>query len=300
MAFLFDDDQSLIQNVLTLDPGSNVLNFDFNQALFLPSGTTAQRPGSPVNSTLRNNSDFKFTEQYSNGSWEPIFASGGSAMSIFDDFIIDSAAQASPFGMYGWQVSLTGTGSSANGNTGILTSGNDTFGVLELATGTTTTGIASAYLSQNAILFGYGILYATLRVYMPNTSTTAQPYNVRIGFLDNFITAGPQNGAYFFGTGGNTPAWNGITINGGTATSTASGISIASATWYKLAILVNSNASSVQFFIDDNLVVTNTTNIPTANTTGFGAMISKSSAGTTSRSLYVDYARMSCAMNTAR
>jgi hypothetical protein len=301
MAFLFNDDTGLIQNVLTLDPGANVLTFNNVQAAQIPSGTTAQRPGSPVNGTLRNNSDYGFIEEYVNGSWAPVFSSGSNSYNtIFEDFLITTTAQVNGFGRLGWRVSLTGTGSAVNGNTSLLTSGNNTFGIAELSTGTTTTGIASAYLGQNPILFGYAKFYTEWRVNMPNTSTTAQPYNVRIGFLDQFVTAGPSNGAYFFGTGGNAPVWNCITINAGTATSTASGTAIASATWYKLGILINAAASSIGFYINDTLVVTNTTNIPTANVTGFGAQIAKSSAGTTARTLEIDYAQMTCALTTAR
>lgn len=299
MAFLFNNDTGLIQNVLTLDPGANPLTFDFNQGLQLPSGTTAQRPGSPVNGTMRNNSDFSFLEQYVNGAWQPVFGTGGgNYQTFFEDFVVNTGAQATPFAK-GWLTQATGTGATVQGNTSALTSGDDTFGVVDLATGTTTTGLASTYLSQTALVVGYAKFYYEWRVYMPNTSTTAQPYNVRIGFNDNWITAGPNNGIYFFGTGGNAPVWNCITINGGVATSTASGVSVASATWYKLGMLINAAGTSVQFFINDTLVVTTTTNIPTG-TTGFGAQISKSSAGTTSRSLYVDYAQLMYTMTTPR
>lgn len=301
MALLFDNDQGLIQNVLILDPGANILTFDNVQAVQLPSGTTAQRPGSPINGTLRNNSDYGFSEEYVNGSWQPIFSEGGSSNnSFFEDFLVPNATLASGFGRLGWLESVTGAGAAVSGITSLLTSGNNAFGVIDLSTGTTTNGIASAYLTSNAIMFGYATIYAEWRVQMTNISSTAQPYNVRLGFNDVWTTVGPQNGAYFFGTGGNTPAWNCITINGGTATSTPSGISHVDSTWYKLGILVNAAASSVQFFIDDSLVVTNTTNIPTANETGFGCQISKSSAGTTARTIDVDYAQLTYALTTPR
>jgi len=305
MALLFDDDQGLIQNVLTLDPGANVLTLNNVQAAQIPSGTTAQRPGSPVNGTLRNNSDFDFIEEYVNGSWQPIFSNGGSSYNtIFDDFLITTSAQVSGFGRFGWRVSTTGTGAAIRGNTTLLTSANNTFGIMELSTGTTTTGLASAFISSNAFLFGYSKFYAEWRVNMPNTSTTAQAYNVRIGFDDVWTTGVAQNGVYFLGTGGNAPVWNCVTINGGTATSTSSGTAIASATWYKLGILMNADGTSVGFYINDTLVVTTTTNIPTGgaeipNVTGFGAQIVKT-AGTTARTLEIDYAQMTCALTTAR
>ena len=41
-------------------------------AFVLPSGTTAERPSSPVNGMLRYNTDLNITEQYANGQWNAI------------------------------------------------------------------------------------------------------------------------------------------------------------------------------------------------------------------------------------
>jgi len=52
---------------------SNVSNpqFDGIYSLKLPTGTTAQRPSSPVNGQMRYNSSNGFVEVYSNGAWMP-------------------------------------------------------------------------------------------------------------------------------------------------------------------------------------------------------------------------------------
>ncbi len=45
------------------------LSSSVNSAMLLPSGTTAQRPGAPVNGMLRYNSDTSKVEAYAGGSW---------------------------------------------------------------------------------------------------------------------------------------------------------------------------------------------------------------------------------------
>lgn len=60
---------------------ANLKNTTVNDTgyLQLPVGTTAQRPGSPVNGDMRFNSQFKVVEQYIDGAWKympPIVESG--------------------------------------------------------------------------------------------------------------------------------------------------------------------------------------------------------------------------------
>ncbi len=55
--------------------------------------------------------------------------------------------------------------------------------------------------------------------------------------------------------------WSCVTRNTSTSTTTASGVSL-STDWVKLSIIVNADATSVAFYINDSLVATNATNIP--------------------------------------
>lgn len=59
----------------TLTPGTSLDLASKTDAVALPSGTTAQRPASPVNGYTRYNSDLKGVEAYVNGGWQQI-ASG--------------------------------------------------------------------------------------------------------------------------------------------------------------------------------------------------------------------------------
>jgi hypothetical protein len=48
---------------------SNIVSFPTTGYLTLPSGTTAQRPSSPVNGMMRYNTTLSRVEGYANNSW---------------------------------------------------------------------------------------------------------------------------------------------------------------------------------------------------------------------------------------
>jgi len=294
-ALIFDNDLGKITNVLTFDPGANVLTVAGTQGLLVPTGTTAQRPGSPANGMIRNNSSLVVPELYGNSSWQPPGSVGGrSYNSFFDDFLIDNAAVATPFAK-GWTRFLAGTGAAVNGISSVLSAGNNDIGVVQLSTGTTTTGVASAYLAQNCFALGYGTLYGEWRIQIPTLATAGDAFTARIGFKDDATTLG-ANGAYFFHNA--TTGLRGTCRNASVATSTVAIMTIVAGTWYTLGILINAAASSVSFNINGVLLDTVTTNIP-VNPFGVNMMVQKS-AGTASRSLYVDYAQFYYSLTTTR
>ena len=53
------------------------LEYSSTEALFVDSGSTAQRPGAPANGMLRYNTDNNEFEGYIAGSWQPIGSGGG-------------------------------------------------------------------------------------------------------------------------------------------------------------------------------------------------------------------------------
>jgi hypothetical protein len=65
-------------------------------ALALPSGTTAQRPGSPVNGDIRYNNSVgtRNLEAYVNGAWSTILTSGGGGTTITSGVILGTSATA--------------------------------------------------------------------------------------------------------------------------------------------------------------------------------------------------------------
>lgn len=303
MALVFDNDASSIAGIVKADPGVNVLTIANTQGILLPSGTIAQRPVSPINGTMRTNTDLSVTEQYVNGVWQPIFQSGGRGYGcFFDDFLVDAGvASGARFGE-GWTSSLTGTGASAVSNFAQVTSANDSVGVMELSTGTTTTGNAGISLSTGCFVLGYGQFFAEWRVMIPTLSTGAQQFDFYAGFLDT-ITGGDQtNGVYFQYNQASSTLWRACTASGSVRTKN-NNTTVVAGTWYKLGILINAAASSVGFYINDTLVATNTTNIPTgAELTpaiGFGTKITKL-LGTTARVVDIDYEQIIYTPTTVR
>jgi len=120
------------------------------------------------------------------------------------------------------------------------------------------------------------------RMEMLNLSTVAEAYTVRFGFFDSMtVVDGPTTvrGACFRYTnsvyGGN---WQAVTKSLGVETSTDTGVAAALGAMRRFTIDSNANGTEVRFFIDDNLVATHTSNIPTAGV-GYGINFLKS-AGT--------------------
>lgn len=63
--------QTSTTDALAIDTAQNV-TLSSTGALSVPSGTTAQRPSSPVNGMLRYNTTIPQLESYVNGSWVSI------------------------------------------------------------------------------------------------------------------------------------------------------------------------------------------------------------------------------------
>ena len=74
-----------------------------NAGAVMPAGSTAQRSGSPVNGTLRYNSDIGLMEGYLNSSWQTLTAGSAGVISI-----------ATGTGLTGGPITSTGTISIAN------------------------------------------------------------------------------------------------------------------------------------------------------------------------------------------
>jgi hypothetical protein len=71
--------------------------------------------------------------------------------------------------------------------------------------------------------------------------------------------------------------------------------------WHRFKIVVNSNATSIQYFVDGTSIGTVTTNIPTATTrTTLGSFNIQKSAGTTNRTFKVDYFQYRNSLTTPR
>lgn len=93
---------------------------------------------------------------------------------------------------------------------------------------------------------------------IPNTSHKTK---FLIG-LSPGLTGPAQTDGIWFEYDENDTNWQCVTANGGTETKTDSGIAVASSTKYDLKIVVNPDATSVEFFVNGASKATHTTNIP--------------------------------------
>lgn len=195
-------------------------------------------------------------------------------------------------GVGGWSVSGTGSVSQVappTANAGR----NDVIGVLNLATGTATTGRYGAILGQNLLRFDApGVYSAWSRVYFPQFSDNTNKFRFQFGFKDN-NNGDPTDGAFFEYdkdiNGGDK--WSLNTVSNGTRTRQILANTFNMQQWYDLQVEVTTVGNMAKFYIDD-VQVGNTiyTNIPNTGgrETSVGFEIRKLLGGTT-RSVYLDY-----------
>lgn len=270
----------------------------------VPIGTTAQRPGSPTTGMIRFNSDLNYLEAYYWGDWQPIVNGDNGGNSVFDDFQTEIGVSTA-FGSLNWTASSSGTAAAITNVATGVDSTNQAIGTIQISTGTTATGRSGMSRGNTSVLFGYAYHMSEWRVWVPTLSTGTQTFAYFVGFDDNYNTTGDAaNGAYFlYDTAGTFGAasvnWQICTANASTRTKTTTGTAVSATGFVKLGIQVNAAGTSVDFFINGTNVGTITTNIPTGTAFGTGTKIIKS-AGTTARTVIVDYFKYMYVFTTPR
>ena len=195
----------------------------------------------------------------------------------------------------GFLLEVNSTGSSSNNSANIL--GNRP-GWARATTGASATGRAALVTDQNILFFSGGPTYVETSLNVTTLSTSAERYQLLIGFADTNSAANQVDGAYILydeggvSTGSAASAnWQCVTSNNSTRTFTTSGVAVTAATITTLRVEVNDAGTSVGFFADEtSLCTAHTTNIPTTNAraTGILGLIIKS-VGTTARTVDYDY-----------
>jgi len=202
-----------------------------------------------------------------------------------------------------WDATSLGTAASGQGSSPAAGIADNDFGLSLLTTGSAAnSGILYMLGVVQGIQPNSGLLAARARVRIQNLSTVLQEYIFRFGFSD---TAGNTEGTDFAMfeydrlTAG-SDIWRTTTGNDGTNASSNES-AVATNTWYDLRIVWNATTSSVQYFINDTLVHTQTgASVPTAaDEFGVALQIFKS-AGTSARTAIVDYVHFNNYFNTPR
>ena len=238
---------------------------------------------------ISDNSDWKIRNMidYSNDFLGTL---GSGTASISDGMITTSVANSG----------LIDTGQAVTANRiGLvkLSTGTNASGQAKIATGTGT-------LLQTMLLGGGRIVFETsVNPYI--LPSAAERYSVLSGFSTTNNSVSVSNGVLFVYdssgvvTGSTaSPNWQVCTDSANTRTFTTTSIAVTANTWYNLKIIVNAAGTSVDFYINDVLVKTETRTIPILPV-GMMTQIFKG-GGTTARTLHVDYMRYKQKFTTSR
>lgn len=218
---------------------------------------------------------------------------GNRFVEVFDDLIAPLA----------WNGSTAGTG-SARTTASAFNAAENTVGMVGCFTGTTATGRAGNYDGDEGLWFANGWTWMLeTRACVDTLADATNDYAVFLGFCDNnTVATEPNDGAYCkYQRSVTGTFWVCTTANNGTRTNTTTAVAPVGLTMQVFRVNVNEAGTSVEFRIDGVLVATHTTNIPSASgrSTGIGQKIVKS-AGTTSRTLYLDYIHLQGSRTTDR
>lgn len=196
-------------------------------------------------------------------------------------------------GTLGWVQAVNGTAATTdmNGLNGVSDGINQRFHQMD--TGTTTTGEALLYL-YGATTDGFAIntdidFEIFWRIYIPDLSDETNEYDIRLGCGDNFSVSTFTEGIFFRYNRTSSVNWECVTVSSSTETNTDSGVAVVADTWVDTFWRHDSTNSEVKFYINDTLVATNSTNIPTGTAPNMHLIQDiKKSAGSTSRDMYTN------------
>lgn len=178
-----------------------------------------------------------------------------------------------------------------------------------LATGTTNKGDAKS-ATDGFFIGSVGKKTSESKVSVDNLSTSVERYVCFFGYVSSLNSLNQNNAMYFLydeggvSTGSTaSPNWQCVCASGGTRTFVTTSVpvtDISSGAMQKLRIDDDGTGTNVMFYIDEVLVATITTNVPTsANQLANTVRIVKNT-GTTQRVLYVDYMTMAEKFNSPR
>jgi hypothetical protein len=173
-------------------------------------------------------------------------------------------------------------------------------GVVELSTGTTSTGYCGLRSANTALALGAGTWTWEARIHIPTLSTSGERYSMLAGWHDNI--GGIATDAVLINYDeATTTNWRWLARSNGSLTVTTSSLAVTTG-WHLLRIDVTATGA-VTYTVDGSVLVAgHTTNVPTAagrETAIVPALITKS-AGTTARTIQVDYCQVTCRMATRR
>lgn len=201
-----------------------------------------------------------------------------------DDFIASTTT-----GKLGWGVSTSGAGASVQFGSYGANALEKAVGVIQLDTGSTSNGRAVLSRSVNLFALGYFKIEMIWRIALEELSTSTERFVIYLGMIDNTGAGAPVDGVYFFYSDQFASQWQCVCRESNIQTVITTSVEI-NTNYSIFKIVVNENATQANFFINDSLVATINSNIPSTagNFTGIGARIEKV-IGSTQRNMSIDY-----------
>jgi hypothetical protein len=181
-------------------------------------------------------------------------------------------------------------------------------GIYQANSGTTATGRNSLTTPNSSTTLGGGTWTFETMLQVPTLSNATERFQNISGFFDMNTAANQTDGIYFLydeggvSTGSSaTPNFQIVTSSNSVRTFQTTSTSVVANTWYKLKIVVNATATSVEYFINDVSVGTSTTNIPTGALRQLGwGLLQNKSVGITSRTVSYDAMLVEGRLTTSR
>lgn len=184
----------------------------------------------------------------------------------YDDFIAVATG-------LGWTTAISGgTGGTAGQNAPSTVSPELHPGQIRLRCGS---GASAAYSVMNrsgtasfsTIQLGGGAWTQEWLVIIPTLPDASNDATIQIGFQQSSTTTNSANGVFFrlnYSGGSTAGKWRGYCrkASSESADSAAANVTAAGGTWYYLKIVVNSGATQVDYYVNDTLIGSVTTNIP--------------------------------------
>jgi hypothetical protein len=164
-------------------------------------------------------------------------------------------------------------------------------GVIQLASGTTTTGRAGTYAAANAfpiIIGSSGAIEFETVVQIQTLSNGTDTFSLRVGFGDTSGAGDQANGIYFECDSNTDTHWQVCSAASSVRTKQATSVVVGAGTYYRLRFTKPAGSTTFSWEINGtDTGLTTSTNIPTSGTAVFAKL--EKSAGTTSRTALVDY-----------
>ena len=185
-------------------------------------------------------------------------------------------------GVLGWGLFTNAGLLGGNASSG----GLSRFGIVRLDTSINSNSAPT--LSRGSYVIG-GARHTLETSINMGLSSATEEFIVRIGYHNSTNSTLPTNGIYFEYDRTKSTYWRVITVQGGVATETTTSLAVAGG-WKELRIEISADGLSSKFYIDNNLIGENTTNIPSGTSQIVSPVLQIiKTAGTSPRILYCDW-----------